>query len=32
MADVPTPTVLILAGQRLGQVDPLAEAHGVQHK
>lgn len=32
MADVPAPTVLILAGQRLGQVDPLAEAHGVQHK
>jgi GTP:adenosylcobinamide-phosphate guanylyltransferase len=32
MADQPTPTVLILAGQRLGKVDPLAEAHGAQHK
>jgi GTP:adenosylcobinamide-phosphate guanylyltransferase len=27
-----TPTVLILAGQRLGQVDPLAASHGVEHK
>jgi GTP:adenosylcobinamide-phosphate guanylyltransferase len=26
------PTVLILAGQRLGQVDPLAAKHGVEHK
>jgi GTP:adenosylcobinamide-phosphate guanylyltransferase len=32
MAEQPTPTVLILAGQRLGQVDPLARAHGVDHK
>lgn len=31
MAD-PTPTVLILAGQRLGVPDPLARAHGVEHK
>lgn len=29
MAD---PTVLILAGQRLGVPDPLALAHGVEHK
>lgn len=26
------PTVLILAGQRLGRVDPLAAKHGVEHK
>ena len=26
------PTVLILAGQRQGRVDPLAAAHGVEHK
>lgn len=32
MAQQPTPTVLILAGQRLGQVDPLAAKHGVEHK
>jgi GTP:adenosylcobinamide-phosphate guanylyltransferase len=32
MADQPTPTVLILAGQRLGKIDPLAEKHGVEHK
>jgi GTP:adenosylcobinamide-phosphate guanylyltransferase len=32
MAEPPAPTVLILAGQRLGKVDPLAEAHGVRHK
>ncbi len=28
----PAPTVVILAGQRLGQVDPLAARHGVEHK
>jgi GTP:adenosylcobinamide-phosphate guanylyltransferase len=32
MASQPTPTVLILAGQRLGKVDPLAAKHGVEHK
>lgn len=32
MADQPTPTVLILAGQRLGKVDPLAGKYGVEHK
>lgn len=32
MADQPVPTVLILAGQRLGQIDPLAAKHGVEHK
>lgn len=32
MADQPNPTVLILAGQRLGQVDPLAAKYGVEHK
>lgn len=32
MADKPLPTILILAGQRLGRVDPLAAAHGVEHK
>src|SRR5690606_30586473 len=32
MAEQPVPTVLILAGQRLGQVDPLAASHGVEHK
>lgn len=26
------PTILILAGQRLGRVDPLAAKHGVEHK
>lgn len=26
------PTVLILAGQRLGTVDPLAAGHGLEHK
>ncbi|MBC7987114.1 MAG: nucleotidyltransferase family protein [Sphingomonadaceae bacterium] len=26
------PTILILAGQRLGKVDPLAAKHGVEHK
>lgn len=28
----PIPTILILAGQRLGVPDPLAVAHGVEHK
>jgi GTP:adenosylcobinamide-phosphate guanylyltransferase len=28
----PLPTVLIMAGQRLGRVDPLAARHGVEHK
>jgi GTP:adenosylcobinamide-phosphate guanylyltransferase len=28
----PLPTVLIMAGQRLGRVDPLAAKHGVEHK
>jgi GTP:adenosylcobinamide-phosphate guanylyltransferase len=28
----PQPTILILAGQRLGRVDPLATAHGLEHK
>jgi GTP:adenosylcobinamide-phosphate guanylyltransferase len=28
----PLPTVLILAGRRQGRVDPLAAAHGVEHK
>ena len=32
MAQSPSPTVLILAGQRLGRVDPLAAKHGVEHK
>jgi GTP:adenosylcobinamide-phosphate guanylyltransferase len=32
MSDDPTPTILILAGQRLGRVDPLAAKHGVEHK
>lgn len=32
MASQPSPTVLILAGQRLGKVDPLAAKHGVEHK
>lgn len=32
MAEQPTPTILILAGQRLGRVDPLAEKYGVEHK
>ena len=27
-----TPTILILAGQRLGKVDPLAAKHGQEHK
>ena len=26
------PTILIMAGQRLGQIDPLAAAHGQEHK
>ncbi len=26
------PTILILAGQRLGKIDPLAARHGVEHK
>jgi GTP:adenosylcobinamide-phosphate guanylyltransferase len=32
MAQPPSPTILILAGQRLGRVDPLAAKHGVEHK
>jgi len=32
MAEQPTPTILILAGQRQGVPDPLALAHGVEHK
>src|SRR5690606_41057134 len=32
MAQLPDPTVLILAGQRLGRVDPLAAKYGVEHK
>lgn len=32
MAQQPHPTILILAGQRLGRVDPLAAKHGVEHK
>lgn len=32
MAQQPDPTVLILAGQRLGQIDPLAAKYGVEHK
>lgn len=32
MPDRPEPTVLILAGQREGRVDPLAASHGVEHK
>ncbi len=32
MATQPSPTILILAGQRLGRVDPLAAKHGVAHK
>jgi GTP:adenosylcobinamide-phosphate guanylyltransferase len=32
MAHSPSPTVLILAGQRLGRVDPLAAKHGLEHK
>lgn len=32
MAQAPDPTVLIVAGQRLGKVDPLAAKHGVEHK
>lgn len=32
MPQEPTPTILILAGQRLGRVDPLAAEHGVAHK
>ena len=28
----PAPTIVILAGQRLGKVDPLASAHGQEHK
>lgn len=26
------PTILIMAGQRLGRVDPLAEKYGIEHK
>jgi GTP:adenosylcobinamide-phosphate guanylyltransferase len=26
------PTILILAGQRLGKVDPLAAKYGIEHK
>lgn len=29
---VENPTILILAGQRQGKVDPLAAKHGVEHK
>lgn len=32
MAQEPVPTVLILAGQRLGKVDPLAAKYGIEHK
>jgi GTP:adenosylcobinamide-phosphate guanylyltransferase len=32
MASLPQPTILILAGQRLGRIDPLAARHGVDHK
>lgn len=32
MGSSAAPTVLILAGQRLGRIDPLAETHGVAHK
>jgi len=32
MAQPPSPTVLILAGQRHGRTDPLAAAHGLEHK
>lgn len=32
MPDNRSPTVLILAGQRLGRIDPLAQAHGEEHK
>ncbi|MBO9516601.1 MAG: nucleotidyltransferase family protein [Porphyrobacter sp.] len=32
MAQEPVPTVLILAGQRLGRVDPLAAKYGIEHK
>lgn len=29
---MPEPTILILAGQRLGRVDPLAAKYGTEHK
>ena len=32
MLETPIPTVLILAGQRLGRVDPLAAKYGQEHK
>ncbi|KRA82911.1 nucleotidyltransferase family protein [Altererythrobacter sp. Root672] len=32
MAEEPVPTVLIVAGQRLGKVDPLAAKYGIEHK
>lgn len=32
IAALNTPTILILAGQRLGKIDPLAARHGVEHK
>ena len=32
MSVPPTPTIMILAGQRLGKADPLALAHGQEHK
>lgn len=28
----PSPTILVLAGQRFGKVDPLAAAYGLEHK
>ena len=32
MLEPPVPNILVLAGQRLGKVDPLAAAHGQEHK
>lgn len=32
VSDQPNPTILILAGQREGRIDPLAAAHGLEHK
>jgi len=32
MPEQSVPTILILAGQRLGRVDPLATKYGVEHK
>ena len=32
MLETPIPTVMILAGQRLGRVDPLASRYGQEHK